>query len=88
MRCRFMDLGNQRAVGALWDRGGGDQRDLGQAGDLGQGNGVGPQFGHGHVLDRLEQATLVIDQQHRCVVRVDPRDLAIEVGDLRKIVHG
>lgn len=44
------------------------------------GGGAGAQFGHRHVGDGLEQAALVVDQEHDRVIGINNRTLAVEVG--------
>ncbi|MOA19689.1 hypothetical protein D3C78_1400920 [compost metagenome] len=80
MGCGLVDFRDQRPVRSLRNRGSGNHRHFQQGRGLGQGNGVGAQLGHVHVLDDLEQSALVIDQQHCAVIGVDGRFLAVEVG--------
>ncbi|MNV86833.1 hypothetical protein D3C71_1808910 [compost metagenome] len=49
---------------------------------------MGTQLGHRHVVDGLEQAALVVDQQHDRIVRIDDRTGAVEVGDSVGDAHG
>ena len=62
---------HQRAVGAAGLGRGGDDRRLGQLGDLREHDGVRAQVPERDVLDRLEQAGLVVEQQDDRVVRIE-----------------
>ena len=73
-----VDLWNQWAVPGPAGRG--DDGHLAQRGHAGQGGGAGAQLGHGHVAHGLEQAALVVDEQHGGVVGIDHGALAVEVG--------
>ena len=79
VRRGFVDLRDQRAVGTLRHRGGGDDRYFQQGRGLGQRDGIGAQLRNINVLDDLEQTTLVVDQQHGGVSGVNRRLLPIEV---------
>ena len=63
-----------------------DDRHLDEFGDLGEHHGVVAQVLNGNVLDRLEQAGLVIEQQDDRVVRIEQHlagGLAGLLGDAR-----
>ena len=67
----LMDLGDERAVRPVGDRGRGEGRNLGEVGHLRQRGHVRAQRRKVDVPDQLEQPALVVDQQHDGVVGVD-----------------
>ena len=67
----LVDLGDERAVRPVGDRGRGEGRNLGEAGHLRQRGHVGAKRRLVDVPDQLEQPALVVDQQHDGVVGVD-----------------
>ena len=81
MRRVLVNLGDQGAVWTLWYGCARDDGDLGQGRHLGESRGVGAQYRHLHVLDGLEQATLMIDQKQHGIVGFDDWSLPVEIGD-------
>ena len=67
----LMDLGDQRAVRAVGDRGRGEGRNLGEMGHLRERGHVRAKDRQVDVPDQLEQPALMVDQQHDGVVGVD-----------------
>jgi len=76
----MMDFRDQWTVRAIGHGRGGKRRHIGQARQLGQCRDMAAQHVLLDVAHQLEQAALVVDQQHDGVVGIDHRGQTVEIG--------